>query len=132
VQDHIEALKAVYADWGKGNFWTPEIFAPDVEIVWADEMPDQVTAHGLSEVAAGIRNWLAPWENMRWIADEYIPVEDGVLVLFTARGMGKGSTVEVEAKWAHLWTFREGKAKHVQGFRDQAEGRRAAGLATSD
>jgi ketosteroid isomerase-like protein len=128
VQDHIAALKAVYAEWGKGNFWTPEIFAPDVEIVWAAEMPDQATARGLSELDSETRNWLAPWENMRWTADEYIPLEDGVLVLFTARGRGKGSNVEVEAQWAHLWRFRGDKAIRVEGFRDQAEGRKAAGL----
>jgi ketosteroid isomerase-like protein len=132
VQEQVEALQAVYAEWGKGNFWTPEIFAPDVEIIWAAEMPDKTTAHGLAEVSTSMRDWLAPWENYRWTADEFIPVEGGVLVLLTARGHGKGSTVDVEAHWAHLWTFREGEAMRVEGFVDQAEGRRAAGLATSD
>src|SRR4051794_28619472 len=94
VQEQVEALKAVYGEWGKGNFWTPEIFAPDVEIIWAAEMPDQTTAHGLAEVSTSMRDWLAPWENYRWTADEFIPIEGGVLVLLTARGHGKGSTVD--------------------------------------
>jgi ketosteroid isomerase-like protein len=128
VPDTLAALKAVYAEWAQGNFRTPEIFAPDVEVVWAAEMPDQETAHGLEQLDEGVRNWLAPWDNMRWEADEYIPVKDGYLVLFTARARGTESSVDVEAHWAHLWKFRGDKAIRVEGFRDQDEGREAAGL----
>jgi ketosteroid isomerase-like protein len=133
-QENVEALKAVYAKWAVGNFWTPEIFDPEVETVWAEEMPDATrTARGLSGVETGIRNWLAPWDECRWIADKFIPVEDGVvLVFFTARGRGKGSTVEVEAHWAHLWTFREGKATRLEGFVDPAQALEAAGLSEQD
>jgi ketosteroid isomerase-like protein len=128
-QENVAALQAVYAKWGVGDFWTPDIFDPDVEVVWAVQMPDaKRTARGLSEVESGIRNWLAPWDECRWIADEFIPVTGGVLVLFTARGRGKGSSVEVEAHWAHLWTFRKGKATRVEGFIDRAEALQAVGL----
>src|SRR6478609_7942500 len=128
-QENVVALKAVYAKWAVGDFWTLEIFHPDIEVVWAEEMPDaKRSARGLSELETGMRNWLAPWDDFRWAADEFIPVEGGVLVLFTARGRGKGSTVEVEAHWAHLWTLREGKATRVEGFLDRAEALEAAGL----
>jgi ketosteroid isomerase-like protein len=132
MSETLAALRAVYAEWAQGNFRTPEIFAPDVEVLWAAEMPDQQPGHGMTELDAGLRNWLAPWDNMRWEADEYLPVDDGYLVLFTARGRGKGSSVEVEAHWAHLWRFRGDRAIRIEGFQDQDEGRRAAGLATSD
>jgi ketosteroid isomerase-like protein len=112
-----------------GDFWTPDIFDPDIEVVWAEAMPDaKRSARGLSELETGIRNWLAPWDDCRWAADEFIPIEGGVLVLFTAQGRGKGSTVEVEAHWAHLWTLRQGKATRVEGFLDQAEALEAVGL----
>jgi hypothetical protein len=132
--ENVEALKAVYAQWAVGNFWTPEIFDPEVEVVWAEEMPDATrTARGLSAVETGIRNWLVPWDEYRWIANKFIPVEEeGVLVFLTARGRGKGSTVEVEAHWAHLWTFRRGKATRLEGFLDQDEALKAAGLSEQD
>jgi ketosteroid isomerase-like protein len=119
----------VYADWAVGNFWTPDIFDPQIEAVWADQMPDATrVARGLTELETGFRNWLEPWDECRWVADEFIPVEAGVLVLFTARGRVTGSPVEVEAHWAHLWTFRHGKATRVEGFTNQDEGRETAGL----
>jgi ketosteroid isomerase-like protein len=134
LQENVEALKAVYAKWAVGNFWTPEIFDPEVEAVWAEEMPDATrTSRGLSGIEAGIRNWLAPWDEYRWIADKFIPVKEGVVLVFvTARGRGKGSTVEVEAHWAHLWTFREGKATRLEGFLDPARALEAAGLSEQD
>jgi ketosteroid isomerase-like protein len=129
-QENVEALKAVYARWGAGDFWTPEIFAPDIEIVWAGEMPDlPASGRGLSVVEASMRTFLAAWDEYRWEADRFLPApEDRVLVLFTARGRGKGSNVEVEAHWAHLWTFRALKATRIQGFIHQAEALEAAGL----
>jgi len=128
-QQNVEALKSVYAKWGDGDFWTPEIFDSDIEVVWAEPMPDATrAARGLSAMTAGIRNWLAAWDDCRWGADEFIAVQGRVLVLFTARGRGKGSSVAVEAHWAHLWTFHNRKATRVEGFVDQAEALKAVGL----
>jgi ketosteroid isomerase-like protein len=133
-QKNVEALKAVYGKWAVGNFWTPDIFHRDVEVVWAEEMPDATrTARGLSAVETGMRDWLAPWDEYRWTADRFIPVEEEVvLVLVTARGRGKGSAVEVEAHWAHLWTFRNGKAIRAEGFIDQSAALEAVGLSEQD
>ena len=129
-QENVEALRTVYARWAEGDFWTAEILDPDVEVVWAQEMPDfGGPTRGIDAMTAGMQNLLAAWEDYSWAADEFVPAGDQVLVLFTARGKGKGSSIEVEAHWAHLWTFRDGKATRVEGFTDQAEAGRAAGLA---
>ena len=128
-QENVEALKAVYARWAQGDFWTAEILDPDIEVVWAQEMPDFGSpTRGVEAMTAGMQNLLAVWEDYVWAADKFMPAGDRVLVLFTARGRGKGSSVEVEAHWAHLWTFREGKATRVEGFLDRAEALEAAGL----
>jgi ketosteroid isomerase-like protein len=129
-QENVEALKSVYARWAIGDFWTPAIFDPDVEVLWAKPMPDaKRTVRGLPELTAGMRNFLAAWDDYRWEADEFIAVQGGrVLVLLTARGRGKGSSVDVQARWAQLWTFHQGKATRLEGFIDQAEALKAAGL----
>ena len=128
-EENVEALRAAYARYGEGDFWTPDIFDPEVEVIWARVMPDSGGPdRGLAAVEKGLRNLLGPWDEHRWIADEFIPAGDRVLVLFTARGRGKGSTVDVEAHWAHLWTFRSGKATRIEGFTDPAEALEAAGL----
>ncbi len=130
-EENVEALKAVYERWGAGDFWTPDVFDPDVEVVWAGDMPDipKGRGRGLSAVEASMRTFLAAWDEYRWEADRFVAVqEDRVLVLITARGRGKGSSVEVEAYWAQLWTFRDGKATRLEGFTNRAEALEAAGL----
>jgi ketosteroid isomerase-like protein len=127
-QQNVEALKAVYARWETGDFWTPDIFDPGVQVVWAGVMPDTGVDRGLAAVEAATRGWLAAWDDHRWEADRFIPVHDRVVVLFTARGRGKGSSVEIEAHWAHLWTFRNGKATRLEGFVNQSEALAAVGL----
>jgi ketosteroid isomerase-like protein len=127
-QENVEALKAVYAKWGAGDFWTPDIFDPEVEVVWAEAMPDTGVDRGLAAVEMAIRGWLAAWDETRWVPERFLPVDDRVVVLFTAQGRGKGSNVDVVAHWAHIWTFRKGKATRIEGFVDQAEALKAAGL----
>jgi ketosteroid isomerase-like protein len=127
-QENVETLKAVYAKWAVGDFWTPDVFHTDVEVVWAELMPDTGVDRGLRAVETAMRGWLAAWDEYRWEADRFIPLDDRVVVLFTARGRGKGGSVDVEAHWAHIWTFRDGKATRVEGFANQAEALEAVGL----
>jgi ketosteroid isomerase-like protein len=129
-QDNLDAVKAVYDRWGAGDFSrSPDIFDSETEIVWAREMPDLPAGARGDEVGATMRAFLAPWDEYRWEADNIMPAGDErILVLFTARGRGKGSNIEVKAQWAHVWTFRAGKATRVEGFIDQSEALNAAGL----
>jgi ketosteroid isomerase-like protein len=48
--------------------------------------------------------------------------------VFTARGRGRGSSLEIDAQWAHVWTFRDGKATRVEGFLDPREALESVGL----
>jgi hypothetical protein len=111
LQD-VEALRAVYERWGRGDFWTPEIFDHDVEVVWSPEIPDISVARGLAAVEESIRDWLSAWENLRMEAERLIDLgEDRILVLVAAYGRGKGSGVEVVGgEYAHLLddAWREG------------------------
>ena len=126
--EDVEALRAVYAKWEVGDFDTPEIFADDAEATWAQEVPDAVPARGIEAIGASMLNFLAAWDDYRWQADEFIPAGDRVVVFITARGRGKGSTVEVEAHWAHIWTFRDGKATRLEGYTDRAEALAVSGV----
>jgi ketosteroid isomerase-like protein len=127
-QENVERLKAVYARWAVGDFWTPDIFDEEVDVVWAEGMPDTGVDRGLPALGTAMRGWLSAWDEYRWEADRFIALDDRVVVLFTARGRGKGSSVDVEAHWAHIWTFRNGKARRVEGFANQAEALEAVGL----
>jgi ketosteroid isomerase-like protein len=51
-----------------------------------------------------------------------------VFVAATMPGRGKQSGVETNLTFWQVWTFRDGKAVHGQGFFDRDEALEAAGL----
>jgi ketosteroid isomerase-like protein len=59
---------------------------------------------------------------------EFIETRNSVLAVFTFRGRGKQSGVQVNMEGFHLWTFRDGKIIRGQGFLDREAALEAAGL----
>ena len=127
-QENVELLRAVYERWRLGDLWTPEVFDPDVEVVWAADIPDAGTHHGLAELEQDSRRWLSAWDALRVQAEEYIDLGERVLVLITISGRGKDSNIEVEGKYAHVWTIRDGKATRFAGYTDWDKARKSVGL----
>jgi ketosteroid isomerase-like protein len=68
------------------------------------------------------------WEEFRLVAEEFRDLGDCVLVLGRTEGRGRGSGVPVDAPWAGIWDFRDGKVWRARGFLDHGEALRTAGL----
>jgi ketosteroid isomerase-like protein len=126
-REDIEFLRAVYADWSRGNFARADIFSPGVEFV--TDFPDKGVHRGPEGVAEGFRYFLTSWNDFSTTAEEILPVGDGrYLVLELLRGSGKESGVPIQSAAANLVTIRDGKITRLQLFSDRGEARVAAGL----
>jgi ketosteroid isomerase-like protein len=129
-QQNVEILRSIYARWARGDFWTPEVFDPEVEVVWARQVPGMGTYHGLAGLEQSLREWFTAWGDIRMEADEFIEVApDRILVLVSAHGRGQGSGIAVAADdFAHEWTMRDGRATRLVGYAGRAEALKAVGL----
>src|ERR1700730_6693773 len=130
-QENVEILRAMYARWAHGDFWTPEVFDPAVEVVWSPDLPDMGTYRGLAGVEQSLREWFAAWGDMRLTAEEFIEVEaDRILVLVSAHGRGPGSSgiAVVADDFAHDGRMRDGRATSLLGYASRAEALKAVGL----
>jgi hypothetical protein len=127
-QENVDLIRAVYARWGVGDLWTPEIFDPGVEVVWAAEIPGASTYHGLAGAEETVRQWVSAWAAVRIELEELIDLGERALALITVYGRGKDSGVETEGRYAHVWTMRDGKATRFEGYSDWADARTAVGL----
>jgi ketosteroid isomerase-like protein len=129
-RENVEILRAVYARWALGDFWTPEIFDPDVEVAWAPDVPDIGTYRGLAGLERSVRDWLAAWDDIRMEADEFIEVApDRILVLVSVHGRGRGSGIAMGGHdYAHEWTMRDGRATRLTDYMSRADARKSAGL----
>lgn len=121
----LETLRALYEEWGRGDLSRTDIFDPDVESggfgLWAEGTG---TVSGFEALSSMMRDWLAAWERpLKVEAEEFIESGDRILVLIRWHGRGKGSGVEMEARGAHVWTFRDGRAVGFYVYRDRDEAR---------
>jgi uncharacterized protein len=129
-QENVDALEAVYAEWGLGNFRPiSDVYGPEMEWGWSEEFPD---IHGVFRDpelrSRRILEWLSQWEDWRIEAERYISAGDFVVVLCRYTGRGKESGVAVDTAGAHVWTMREGKAVRLEIFSSRRKALEAAGL----
>src|SRR5438445_3799 len=81
---------------------------------------------GIRELWSEARNVFGDFRNE---PERLIAAGDRMVAFIRVRGRGKGSGVEVEARIAHVLTFRDDKVVRVDSYEDRDEALRAVGLA---
>ena len=98
----------------------------DFELDMSDRVLNPETYQGHD----GIRRFYAevhgPWERYVWEAEDLCDEGDVVVALVRARGLGRGSGLEVDRETAMIWTVRDGKATGLRFYRDRAAALEAA------
>jgi ketosteroid isomerase-like protein len=119
-----------YEAFNKGDLeGALEMFGP--EIVWQTYLvpgPGGGTYHGhagVRELWADARNIFGDFRNE---PERLITAGDRLVVLVRICGWGKESGVEVEAKIAHIHTFRGDRVVRVESYEDRDEALRQAGV----
>jgi ketosteroid isomerase-like protein len=140
-QENVEIVRKLYADWAQGNFTRAGYFDPEVEFQWIWPSAGQWTAlaqrvadaegrvHGLEQLNAVWLDWLRTWDRFTVEAEEFVEVDDRVLVLYRRRARMRGTDSTIEQEGATLWTLRDGKLVQGLDFGERAKALEAAGLA---
>jgi ketosteroid isomerase-like protein len=101
------------------------------EIEWGTPEQD-VNPAGSFHGHAGVRQFLDEFfevfEDAEIEPEEFIDVGERVLVSFRFKAKARGSKIEVEEQWAHVWTLRDGKAVRLDQYTDRTKALEAAGL----
>jgi uncharacterized protein len=101
---------------------------PEIEIHDFPDVPDTAVYRGPSGFLALVEYVLGEFDDLRVEPEEFIaPDADHVVVMARTVGRGKGSGAEVEARVAHLWTIRDGKAIELRLYGDRADALEAVG-----
>src|SRR5215204_3741216 len=75
-QENMERLRWLYGEWAKGNLWPfADIADPDVEWEWSEGLASVSGGprvyHGLDEIGASTREWLAAWDHYWMTAEDF-------------------------------------------------------------
>ena len=107
-QENVDTLRAVYDEWGRGNFRAGgELFDAHTVCVVDQESPEPGRYVGPAEIAAWMRVQLDHLETLTVAAQEFIEAGDSVVVAVHRQAIGETSGTPVEDHHFHVWTFRD-------------------------
>ena len=128
--DLVELLRPVYAEWARGNFRAGgELLHDDVEFVPLERLPDSAPVHGRGALDAYMLRLFETFRDYRAEALRFEPAGERVLVHVHQWGTSRSSGLAVELDYFHVWTFHDGRVKRIENVGEEADARRAAGLA---
>jgi ketosteroid isomerase-like protein len=97
----------------------------DPGIVWnpIEESPTQ----GHDSVRASLARWKGEWDDYKLVPEEFVDRGDRVVVTVRLGGRGRGSGVEVGARFYDVYTLRDGKIVRMDQFTKRSEALEAVG-----
>jgi len=125
MSENLDLVRAIFADWERGDFSGVEWADPEIEFVIVDGLQPGIWM-GATSMMERWREGEAAWEDQRVEADEYRELVDGrVLVLLHRSGRGKVSGLELgdlQTNGAAVFSIRDGRViRYVAYFdRDRA------------
>ena len=98
----------------------------DPGIVWnpIEELPTQ----GHDAVRASLARWKAEWDDYKVMPEEFVDGGDRVVVTVRLQGRGRGSGVDIDARFYDVYTLRDSKIVRMDQFTERSEALEAMGL----
>jgi uncharacterized protein len=128
-QENVEVVRRMYDAFHSGDAdGALAHFDPDVVIDASKARPDVGVGQGREQVNAFVTSWVGTWEEWREDIEEMRDLGSRVLVLTVQHGRGRGSGVDVEARYAFLYDVHGGKITRMALYGELGEALEAAGL----
>ena len=127
-----QTVRAAYDAFAHGD--VPTVLAGlDPDIVWNEAEGSAYASgnpyHGPQAIVQGVFMRLGTdWNGYAVKPDQFIDGGDTVVVLGRYAGTFKATGQQINAPFAHVWKFRNGKAVSFQQFTDTAQFSRVMGL----
>ena len=105
-QENVDALRAVYDEWAKGNFQVGAgLFDRHVLFLPLERAPDAGRYLGIDGIREFMRGRLTAWTNLTVAAEEFIEADNSVVVATRQLGMGRESGAPVEMRLSTCGPF---------------------------
>jgi len=133
-KENVEIVRRAFDQAGRRDVSVMDVYDPEVEMdfsdsPFADFMRTAGRLRGRGEIQSAFGDWYDVFQGLETDVDELIDADEHVIVVFTYRGKGRTSGVEVAFKhMAGLWMFRDGKVVRVAWLRTREKALEAAGL----
>lgn len=119
----VDVLRSAYEALNDGDCRAAvDVLSSDAEWHESSELPDTGTYRGRETIEAFLNEFLESWDRFEQEVEDSRAASGAVLLFLHLSATGKGSGAAVDARYAHLWTMRNGKGVRVDAYydRDQA------------
>jgi ketosteroid isomerase-like protein len=121
-RDDVETLRAAYEALNRRDIpGTLHVLDDAAEWHEHSELPEADSYRGREVIQAFLESFLESWDEFRQEVEDLIAEDGKVLILLHMIGRGKGSGIRVEARYAHLWTMRDGRGVRIDTYTDRQE-----------
>jgi ketosteroid isomerase-like protein len=127
----LDTVRRLLDAWTRGDVAGAGALA-DPDVVWDithyRDWPES-EYRGFESVGRFLVEWVGMWDGYQSGVDEVLVAPDGrILVLLWQRGKGHGSGLEMDMKWAQIYTVRDRLVTRIENFDDRSDALRAVGL----
>jgi ketosteroid isomerase-like protein len=126
AEGDIDTIRASYAAVNRGDVHGA-LDALHRDAVWREsaELPGGDEFEGREAIEGFLDGFLEQWELFHQQVESTVRRGDRVLVNIHLTAVGRESGAEVNARYAHLWTMRDGRGVAVDGYYDPEKALRA-------
>jgi len=124
----VRRLNDVYN--ARGFAENPDVL--DAEFVWdmsRMEIPESASYAGADGIRRFFESWGEGFASEHVEAEEIVDAGDRVVVMIHHSGRGRTSGIEVDQRYAMVWTIRDGRATRMEMYPTRAEALKAVRLA---
>src|SRR3954464_15912822 len=116
----VEQLRAAYEALNRGGInGTVEVLDEHATWVEHSDMPEAGSYSGRETIRDFLLQFLESWDRFEQRIEE-VQEEDGCVLLFIQLvAQGRGSGIDVQSRYAHLWSMRDGRGVRVDAFYDR-------------
>lgn len=115
----VTRLKDAYAALGEGDESAAlAMLAPDCEWRESAELPGAEVLHGREAIARFLRQFLESWERFEQTVEDAVVQGERIGLAIHLTAVGRASGVELDTRYAHIWTMRDGLGVRVDAYRD--------------
>ena len=113
----VDAVRASYEAVNRGDVEAAmDALAPEAEWHESGVLPEPDVHRGREAISAFLTDFLAQWESFEQEIIEIREAGEKVGVFLHLTATGRGSSVPVDARYAHVWTMRNGVGVRVDAY----------------
>jgi ketosteroid isomerase-like protein len=119
---NARTVRAAYDALNEGDS-AAALAALDEQAEWCEhsDLPEAGFYRGRESIDRFLADFLESWEEFHQEVEDVREVADKVLVMLDMHGRGRGSGIEVQTSYAHVWTMRSGRGVRVDAYYDRDE-----------